>query len=380
MDVAIFGAGVAGLAAAAALKMAGHSIQVYEKSAAGPGAARPFEGARAAAREGGGPLAAAGMGFLVTPDALQALELLGVELPGATPLRRYRHLDESGHALAEHDLHAGAACIRRSTLVAALLEALPKGRLDTQSGGLEGLEFDAHGAVAAARLASGRLVQAALYVGADGVRSRAREALYPCWPTATAPVLEIVGLTEDPHAHRRAGTDFRKFHARAGGLAFGLLPADGQSLVWYLQFDARRLSRLRLPRTAADLRRFVHERVDGWADEVQQAIAATDFERVHLWFPVDAAPLPRFDRPNLVLAGDAAHPLSPFTSQGVSSAIMDALALTRMLLEEQRLDRALSRYSRERRRACLPYVERGRQLTRLFLEAGGLEQLVPIAE
>ena len=93
--------------------------------------------------------------------------------------------------------------------------------------------------------------------------------------------------------------------------------------------------------------------------------------RVHLWRPVETELIPQFHRANLALAGDAAHPLSPFTSQGVSSAIGDAVALAKAVdavaKGESTLESALSGYSLERHAKCAPFVAKGRELSRDFL-------------
>ncbi|HEX4605049.1 MAG TPA: aminotransferase class I/II-fold pyridoxal phosphate-dependent enzyme, partial [Candidatus Angelobacter sp.] len=79
--------------------------------------------------------------------------------------------------------------------------------------------------------------------------------------------------------------------------------------------------------------------------------------------------------------GDAAHPLSPFTSQGVSSAVSDAVALADSLRTGPDMEQALARYSRERREQCAPYVARGRELTQHFLSPQiGSTVLLPMAK
>jgi 2-polyprenyl-6-methoxyphenol hydroxylase-like FAD-dependent oxidoreductase len=105
---------------------------------------------------------------------------------------------------------------------------------------------------------------------------------------------------------------------------------------------------------------------------------------VHLWRPIETDLVPTFHRQNLVLVGDAAHPLSPFTSQGVSSAVADAVALAEAVSgkvsSQGELAWALDHYSRQRRAQCAPYIAKGRELTQHFLEpltAG--KRLLPIA-
>jgi 2-polyprenyl-6-methoxyphenol hydroxylase-like FAD-dependent oxidoreductase len=76
--------------------------------------------------------------------------------------------------------------------------------------------------------------------------------------------------------------------------------------------------------------------------------------------------VPQFYRGNLVLVGDAAHPMLPFTSRGVSSAIADAVVLERELRRHRDPGDALAAYSSRRREECAPYIGKGRELTRNF--------------
>src|SRR5258708_1168988 len=62
-------------------------------------------------------------------------------------------------------------------------------------GGLDTLEFDEHSNVTAAHLTSlaGKMrITADLYVSAEGVNSRARQLLFPDWPTTPNQVPEMV--------------------------------------------------------------------------------------------------------------------------------------------------------------------------------------------
>jgi 2-polyprenyl-6-methoxyphenol hydroxylase-like FAD-dependent oxidoreductase len=233
-------------------------------------------------------------------------------------------------------------------------------------------------------------IKADLYVSAEGVNSRARQSLFPDWPVMPYQVQEIVGLVRCERAAAWAEDNLNKFHAAEGGVALGILPVGAQHVVWYLQFDSKRFP-LSIaaaygsgPPGAEARRTFVEALVAGWAHPVPSLIAATDFSRVHLWRPVETELIPQFHRANLVLAGDAAHPLSPFTSQGVSSAVGDAVALANALdavtKGQVTLESALCGYSAERHAACAPFVNKGREMTRDFLAPLAAKSLLlPIA-
>ncbi len=212
----------------------------------------------------------------------------------------------------------------------------------------------------------------------------------PCSRLAAtqAQVLEIVGMVRCKSTVRWANNNFNKFHAVSGGIALGTLAVDSEHMIWYLQFDsqrfpqpARRCQQFR--RDAKAICYFAGWRVGG---PIPHLLSIADFSRTHLWRPLDTDLVPAFYRGNLVLVGDAAHPLSPFTSQGVSSAVADAVALAENLRPpnvktQSDLEHALSRYSTERREQCAPYVAKGRELTRHFLTPEiGSTILLPIAE
>src|SRR5215472_10767813 len=154
LDIAIFGAGIAGLMAAITLTARGHRCRVYERSR------QSHE---------------AGMGFILVPEVCECLHEAGVEPPGL-PLEMYYCRDSAGRILHEEELPRGSQSIRRRDLIGSLLGALPPSALAFDAE-LETLEFDADGNVAAARLSSGQFIAADFYIGADGVGSRCRSAL-----------------------------------------------------------------------------------------------------------------------------------------------------------------------------------------------------------
>jgi salicylate hydroxylase len=358
MDVAIFGAGAAGLMAAITLHRTGHECRIFERSRQSH---------------------AAGMGFILVPECIADMQNFGVSVPG-TPLQYYLFRHPDGSILKQQPMPPGARGIRRPDLISALLRSLPAERTLTFNAELANLELDQKSRIRAACLnsAGGKSqIQADLYVGADGIGSRGRQALFPHWPTPKAQVNEVVGLVTCPATVQWTANNFHKFHAPEGGIALGILPVDPEHVVWYLQFDTRRFCP---PPDSTEARRtFVHKLVGDWAYPIPHLLAKTDFSQMHLWQPVDADLVPHFTQGNLVLVGDAAHPLLPFTSQGVAAAIADAVSLAKVLKAGDDLAIALNRYSVERHQQCGPYIARGRELMRNFLNPQGAWTELPIA-
>jgi 2-polyprenyl-6-methoxyphenol hydroxylase-like FAD-dependent oxidoreductase len=63
-------------------------------------------------------------------------------------------------------------------------------------------------------------------------------------------------------------------------------------------------------------------------DEVRDVLDANDFSTSYIWKTRDFDTLPTFHKENVVLIGDAAHPV-PFTSAGTTNALLDAKTLTK---------------------------------------------------
>src|SRR5215467_5262094 len=165
MNTAIFGAGIAGLTAGITLASQGHNCRIYERMPRG---------------------LETGMGFILMPEGIDCLQSLGVKLSGehsGAPLHRYLCRDSAGQVLHEQPLPAGARSMRRRDLIAALTRALPSESAPVFDAELAGLDFDPAGKVASAQLNTGEAVKADLYISAEGIRSRARQALYPDWPS-----------------------------------------------------------------------------------------------------------------------------------------------------------------------------------------------------
>ncbi|MEP0546623.1 MAG: NAD(P)/FAD-dependent oxidoreductase [Rhodothermales bacterium] len=339
--VAILGGGVAGLSLALALTRAGVGCRVYERSL----------------DIGGG-----GMGFILMPDGLAALERLGcadaVRQAGATAWRSEER-SASGAPLAEKVLPEHV-CILRRALLPLLFAALPDGIVRQ---GIAFAGFD-EGEHRAARLVtdpgetSGETVTAAAYVGADGKRSRVREALFPAHRVEETPVTELINGLHAPNVAEALRDRLLKFRDERGGLAVGLASVGEGEVVWYVQFDRRAHP---MPEDEADAKeRFARRLLRGWPEPLPDLIRRTDFSRSYLSEVVGMATLPRLYGGDTVLVGDAAHPLPTLLGQGANAAVCDAVLLADALLgnggfsaEPAALQRALTRYDRRR----LPEVD-----------------------
>ncbi|MGW5315844.1 FAD-dependent monooxygenase [Nocardia thailandica] len=309
-SAAIVGGGIAGIAAALALRSAGWAVTVHERAT---------------------DLAEVGAGITLAPNALSALDALGA---GAT-VRRAALPDHTGTVLDRHGTplaatplrefaHGDLVALHRADLLSALAERLPPDRLRL---GTTVLRAETDGTVHTAADS----VRYDLVVAADGVRSRLRTQLWPgshardsgihAWRWIADPAPEtLCGMVVGAHGE------------------IGVIPIDrGRAYAW----AATRRPDLGLAQFA------------DWCDPVPALLAAADPERMIRTDLLDVAVPAELARGRVVLIGDAAHGMLPHLGQGAGLALEDAVVLAAHAPD-------LATYSAERR----PRVARLNRLAR----------------
>lgn len=365
MKVVIIGGGVAGLSAAIGLEACGFEVVVKER------------------HDSFGDV---GLGFVLLPRGLGALESLGVAdtfLRSGESLRELVMKAPSGSVSTRYPL-TDCLAIKRSACVASLLGALSRTRVDV---GFEfaRFSFGDSGAVGAVESTTGAVEEGDLFVAADGAFSRIRALLFPDHELRCSPVKEIVGSTDLlPSRARELAGSLVKTQSGETPLSFGLLPCAAGEIVWYTQFEGERASERDLA-GVAERKAFVTEMLDGWPEPTAEVLDATDFARAFVWTARDLDPLPALSRDNVVLVGDAAHLTLPFTSQGATSALCDAVTLVDALRRDSTatpLARCLESYAARRRPSLARHLEYGRRLERRFLNPAayrGEPALIPFS-
>jgi salicylate hydroxylase/6-hydroxynicotinate 3-monooxygenase len=69
----------------------------------------------------------------------------------------------------------------------------------------------------------------------------------------------------------------------------------------------------------------------------------------HKWAILEREPLERWSKGRVVLLGDACHPMTPYMAQGAATAIEDAAVLSRVLKENDSVEKALTQYENHRK-------------------------------
>jgi 2-polyprenyl-6-methoxyphenol hydroxylase-like FAD-dependent oxidoreductase len=340
-NIAIVGAGFAGLASATLLARAGHRVTVFEKFATPQ---------------------AVGAGILIQPTGLAAMRTLGIAdevlahgakvnwLYGVNPRGRrvidirYSRWQANSYGLGLH----------RGVLFNALWKAASHAGVQMVTGH-EVTQLDA-------------LQSFDLRVIADGARSQLRnqtglkvkDTLYP-WGAVWAVL---------PDAQQHYGSTLWQWYRQAGqmlgimptGLAPHLAPDSATpvvSLFWSVH--SARYAALQSAGLAA------------WKDSVLALNPACADLLAHItsmdqltWAGYHDIVMPRYHTANTVVIGDAAHATSPQLGQGTNLALLDAVALAHSLAHATDLPSALAVYTSTRKTHLHFYSQASRLLTPLF--------------
>ena len=358
-EIGIVGGGVAGLALLAAMRQQGHSAIALERSV------------------GSQPR---GMGFILMPNGVRALDALfpGLDWAGiSTPLDEARMRMADGSMIRNEYLQS-TVCVSRAGLIDEMLRQLgDTGPLTNSAAARVVSDGDI---VKSIELEDGRSLQAKAFVGCDGIHSKMRGWMHPSAALVPAGVTELVSVFEAPELARSLERSFLKFHAPDGGIALGMVPA-GDNVIWYLQHADSQLDLRGLD--AAQIKAAIAPVLRGWPDPVDALLEQTDFNASHLWHLADLDPLATYTRGNMLLVGDAAHPLLSFTSQGASAAIEDACLLAELFggsNSPESIQQAYAKFDRIRQPVFSDWVQQGRDMLKRFMQSPSMDMSLPLAK
>jgi salicylate hydroxylase len=345
-SVAIVGGGIGGLAAALSLLHAGLDVQVYEQAPA---------------------LGEVGAGIQISPNASRLLHRLGLgpalDRTGVHPVGVHQRRWDDGCTLQwaplgeamEAAFGAPYYHFHRADLLHALADALPAKRvqLDHRLTGFQDL-----GDRVELTFANGARAEASVLVGADGIHSTVRAALFgpeqPRFAGCTAyrglvPAERLAHLGLEVAAHNWMGPGGHFVHYFVAGGRLMNFVAIKERETWTRESWTDR------GEVAEALAVF-----EGWHPTVRAIIGAAD--ETFLWALFDRLPLARWSVGRVTLLGDACHAMLPFMAQGAAQAIEDGAALATCLMQvgADGISAALARYEALR----LPRVTRVQEMSR----------------
>ncbi len=356
LSIAIVGAGIGGLAAAATLRRVGHDVAVYEQAHA---------------------FARIGSGIQQAPNAVKVLRGLGLEQRlgqlAARPDAQMNRVWDTGEVkwnkqmggpMAD-DYGAPYFHLHRGDLHMALAEIVPE-EIVHRDKKLTGLSQDADSVTLS--FEDGGTATADIAIGADGVHSVVREAL--------------LGVEKPEFSGRVA------YRTTFPASLLGDVPIDDYAKWWgpdrhiviyyitpekdeiYFVTSTPEPSFTTESYSAKGDLAELRKAYAGFHPHVQAVLAACP--AVNKWALYVRDPLPRWGKGRVTLLGDACHPMTPYMAQGAATSLEDAVVLSRCLdgVGAGDIGRALRRYedSRRERTARIQTISRLNDMEKIKAE------------
>ncbi|MFC7460357.1 FAD-dependent monooxygenase [Hydrogenophaga defluvii] len=352
LKIGIAGGGVGGLAAAIALRQQGHDVTVFEQ-------AKGFS--------------KVGADINLTPNVVRAIDGLGagaaIRERGARPTFRISRDWDTGREtsrlgmsdVAEQQYGAPQVTIHRSDIINALAEQFPMAQIQFGKR-IRSLTHNSDGVTL--QFEDGDQASFDVVVGADGIHSRVRTALFgeehprftgvvsfrsvvPTERVKQVPEIEAFTKWWGPNPQSQIVT----FPLNQGKDTFIFATTGQESWTeesWTSEGDVN------------ELRGFYknfHPDARALLDACDSTLKSALYER---------EPLPQWSVGTVTLLGDACHPMLPFMAQGAGMAIEDAVVLGRALAgvaTRAEAQQALQRYesARKERTAKIQIGSRGNQ-------------------
>ena len=337
LKIAIAGAGIAGLTAARALQTFGFRPIVYEQAAS---------------------LGEVGAGLTVSPNATHVLNALGLEgvleRLGMRPNRGGVKHWQTGELMVEISRgnemleKYGAAYyqIHRADLHRELADLVVTTDPDAIRPGHAFRSVEEHNGALTIHFENGTMASADVLIGADGVRSRVRAALFGEQTPRFTGYVAYRGLV--PMANLPDGVvDPTSCLSTGPGRSFTRYLVRGGTLVNFVGLTERDDWREEGWSIRATVEEMLRE-YEGWYEDVRTIIRSAPPEGLFKWALFDREPLPNWTRGAVTLIGDAAHPMLPFLGQGAAMGIEDGMVIGRAFSAADSIGEALRRYQEAR--------------------------------
>jgi salicylate hydroxylase len=316
--VAIIGGGIGGLTAANALRRTGVEVAVYEAA---------------------GELKEIGAGVALHANAMRVLRFIGVEdavrkVAGKSDYAVTRDgitgrvISKTSRARFVELQGIEPATVHRADLLDVLAAALPDGlvTLGKRCVAVDGARAHGRRDVAVARFEDGTEAEADVIIGADGIHSAVRSALFgPDAPRFTG---KICYRSVIPTAAVRGAVlsdvaaDNGQWLGPHGTIV--LYPLRGEELINVVAHYDDDTYRHESWVTECD-RDEVLQRYAGWHESLLRLFEAG--QTWYKWALYDRDPIPAWTKGRVSLLGDAAHPMLPYLGQGACQALEDGAVL-----------------------------------------------------
>lgn len=317
MLVGIIGAGIGGLTAAIALQQKGIAVKVFER-------AKQIE--------------AVGAGLTIAPNAMEVFRKLGLvealQSAGITwnsfvitdeklnvlqniPSTFYRSKETLGVSIGRYDLHH-LLSHQLSNNIIHLNHELDK--------------FYNHGDQIELIFKNQPHQKVDILIGADGIHSTVRTALFPDSEILSAHQYCWRGLYPTQITNEN-----RAIEAWGNGSRFGKTLIGGQKEYWYVVTNGDYLPQEWNHDT-------IIQKIAEFHPSTHERIRQTPLEKILLHPIIELKPLKSWYKGRVVLLGDAAHGMTPNMGQGAGQAIIDADVLAEVIAKGE----SFKEYQKER--------------------------------
>jgi len=327
MEIAILGAGVAGVSSAIELTKRGYTVSIFERHDSA---------------------ATIGAGIVVWPNAAYILEQLGVlddiKAVSGRPTKM-RRLSSGGEDLGAIDIelinkHMGypSLSILRTDFQDILINKLSSLGVSIHYG-YDVTAIEAGAGRAKARFANGEQLTADVIIGADGrMASQARQYVTGDNTPVYQGFINWIGVFESDND---VFDDIEVGDYWGVGERFGIVPITKRKAYWAGGIASSDIG----PRDPAGYKNELRSIFSGWPDAVPLMIDQTPIERINKIYVHDHNPIRTWHKDNVIAIGDAAHAPLPTSGQGACQALEDAWHLANCLDESPDLAQAFARFT-----------------------------------
>jgi 2-polyprenyl-6-methoxyphenol hydroxylase-like FAD-dependent oxidoreductase len=333
MKILTIGGGIGGLTTTIALQRQGFDAHVYESAA---------------------EVQPVGKGIWVPTNAMRVLERFGLSaavMRSGVPLERIEVHDKKDGVLLRLNLHQvkvkyshPTVSIHRAELHRVLLEHV---RPDTFHLGKRCTGFTQAQDGVTVQFQDGTQVEGDVLVGADGIHSVIRRAVFPDVALRYSGQTCYRGIATMELPPSLARTCWEVW---GGESRFGFSALGSRQVYWFAPMTAPAGSAER----EGTLCELLAERYAGFPAPIPDIIERTPVDEIIRTDLYDFLPLKRWWQGRVILLGDAAHAMTPNLAQGGAQAIEDAFLLAHKLSSCGSISEAFREYERLR----MPKVRR----------------------
>jgi 2-polyprenyl-6-methoxyphenol hydroxylase-like FAD-dependent oxidoreductase len=335
LSIAIVGAGMGGMTAAATLSRIGFDVRLYEQ-------ATRFE--------------RIGAGIQMMPNSMKVLRGIGVEERlRQTAFEPYSHLNrewDTGRIkrelpMPESLFGAPYLCMHRADLHQALSGAVPQDILRLRKK-LVGLSESRRRITLS--FADGTREHADAVIGADGVHSVVREIIIgPDIPIHKGRIAYRAIFSSALLNGRDIGPSRTKWWGIDRHIVIYYTTATRSELYFVTSVPEPAEWMTRESWSAKGDVKELREAYEGFHSDVRAVLEACP--DCHKWAILEREPLSRWSEGRIVLLGDACHPMTPYMAQGAATSIEDAAILARCLeeVDGEDIEGAFRRYEAHRK-------------------------------